>query len=378
VSLRGVAREVARAVLAPNAADVDKQARWPAESMRALGTAGLLGLHVGADLGGRGEGMLALAVVTEELGRACGSTALVYGMHCVGSKVIEVKATEAHVERYLAPIAAGEHVTTLALAEPGTGVHFYLPRATFRRDDSGFVVNGEKSFVTSGGHADSYVMSVVGEGFEMDPGTFSCVLVDGDAPGLSLGPPWDGLGMRGNSSRSIVLDDARVPASNLLGSEGDVTWYVFEVIAPYFLVAMAGSYLGIIQCALDETVGHLRKRTYEHTGEQVGAADTVAHRLGEMWSRVERTRQLLYHAARLGDAGHPDARKALFASKAEVADAAVWVVNEAMTLTGGIGYARSGILSRALRDSRASHVMSPSTDLLKTWLGRTVLDVPLL
>jgi isovaleryl-CoA dehydrogenase len=237
-SLRAAAREVATSVVARNAESVDAEARWPAENVRALADAGLMGLHVDPELGGHGVGMLALAYVTEELGRTCGSTALVYGMHCVGTKVIEVKATPAHKEGYLAPIAAGEHVTALALAEPGTGVHIYLPRTTFRREQDTFVVNGGKGFVTSGGQADSYVLSVVAEGFEMDPGTFSCLLVDAETPGASWGPSWDGFGMRGNSSRSLVLEDAPVPAANLLGAEGDETWYLFEVIAPYFIVAM--------------------------------------------------------------------------------------------------------------------------------------------
>lgn len=141
---------------------------------------------------------------------------------------------------------------------------------------------------------------------------------------------------------------------------------------------MAGTYLGIAQAALESVSEHLRTRVYAHTGEQVGAADTVAHRLGALWAVVERTRQLLYHAARLGDTGGPGSHTALFASKAEVAEAAVDVANEAMTLAGGQAYAADGLLSRALRDARAAHVMSPSTDLLRIWLGRSLLDLPLL
>ncbi|MDP9022689.1 MAG: acyl-CoA/acyl-ACP dehydrogenase [Actinomycetota bacterium] len=375
--LRSLANETAVTVLRAHADDVDEEARWPSEGIRALGEAGLLGLHVSAELGGRGEGMLALALVTEQLGRECASTALVYGMHCVASKVLAVKPTQDQVERYLRPIAAGQHVTSLALSEPGTGVHFYLPRTAFRRDDDRFVVNGRKAFVTSGGHADSYVLSVVAEGVRIDPGTFSCLLLEA-SPELRWQGEWDGLGMRGNSSRSLLLEDVEVPASNLLGAEGDETWFVFEVIAPYFLVAMAGTYLGIAQAALDDALAHLRKRTHEHTGERLGAADTVAHRVGELWAAVERTRQLLYHAARLGDAGHHDGKHALFACKAEVAEAAVHVVNEVMTLVGGMGYGRGGRLGRALRDVRASHVMSPTTDLLRIWLGRSLLELPLL
>ena len=376
--IRDLVREVASSVVADQAEELDREGMWPREAMQALGDAGLLGLNVAAASGGHGQGMLALAVATEELGRVCGSTGLVFGMHCVASKVIEVRATEDQRARYLAPIAAGEHVTSLALSEPGTGVHFYLPRATFRREGEGFVVNGHKSFVTSGGHADSYVASVVAEHADLDPGTFSCLVVDRDTPGASWTHAWDGLGMRGNSSCSLLLEDAEVPAGNLLGAEGDETWYLFEVIAPYFIVAMTGTYLGIARGAVEATVEHLRKRVYSHTGEQVGASETVAHRLGEVWAGVERTRQLLHHAARLGDAGDPAARAALFASKAEVADTATWVVNEAMTLTGGRAYASNSVLARALRDVRAAHVMAPSTDLLKTWLGRSLLDLPLL
>lgn len=376
--LRALAAEIAGTTVAAEATHVDRDAAWPAESMRVLGEAGLLGLHVDAELGGRGEGMLALAVVTEELGRVCGSTGLVFGMHCVGSKVIAAKASASQRERYLEPIAAGRHVTTLALSEPGTGIHFYLPRTTFRSADEQLVLNGRKSFVTSGGHADSYVLSVVREGSELDPGTFSCVLLDADAPGSTWSDQWDGLGMRGNSSRGLELVDAPVPSSNLLGAEGDETWYVFEVVTPYFIVAMTGTYLGIARAALEGAIEHLRGRTYAHTPQQLGSFDTVAHRLGELWATVERTRQLLHHAARLADAGDPAARRVLFASKAEVADAVVYVANEALTLTGGIAYGREGPLGRALRDARAAHVMSPTTDLLKVWLGRSLLDLPLL
>jgi isovaleryl-CoA dehydrogenase len=378
LGVRETARAVATSVVAERADAIDQDGRWPAENLCALGDAGLLGLTVSPEVGGRGQGMLALAVATEELGRVCGSTALVFGMHCVAARVIDVRPTDDQRQRYLEPIAAGAHVTSLALSEPGTGVHFYLPRATFHPVGGSFVVNGQKGFVTSGGHADSYVASVVREHADLDPGTFSCLVVDRETPGIRWSDPWDGFGMRGNSSATLVLEDVEVPRRNLLGEVGDETWYVFEVVAPWFIVAMAGAYLGIAHGALEAVTEHLRSRVYAHTGEQVGASDTLAHRLGGLWTTVERSRQLLHHAARLGDSGDPQARYALFASKADVAEAAIHVANEAMTLAGGRAYARNGLLARALRDARAAHVMSPSTDLLKTWLGRGLLDRPLL
>jgi len=242
--LLSLAEDVALQVAAPLAQTIDQEARWPAEAMRALGENGLLGLHVPRRLGGLGQGLLTLAQVTEVLGKACSSTAMCFGMHCVATAVIAAKVTPTQERNYLRPIAAGQHVTSLSLSEPGTGAHFFLPRATFEHTDSGFVINGRKSFVTSGGHADSYVVSAVTPGAELDPGTFTCLLVDNGTPGLEWVASWKGVGMRGNSSRGAQLNNVRVPFDNLLGREGDQIWYVFEVVAPYFLVAWPGPISG--------------------------------------------------------------------------------------------------------------------------------------
>ncbi|HYF07803.1 MAG TPA: acyl-CoA dehydrogenase family protein [Acetobacteraceae bacterium] len=372
------AEDVAAGVAAPLAQAVDQEARWPHEAMRALGEQGLLGLHVPRRLGGLGEGLSALAEITEALGKACGSTAMCFGMHCVATAVVAAKATPHQEEHYLRPIAEGRHVTSLAFSEPGTGAHFYLPRAIFRHEEGGFLLQGAKSFVTSGGHADSYVVSAVAPGAELDPGTFTCLLVDRDAAGLDWGPAWNGIGMRGNSSRSVALNGVRVPEGNLLGHEGDQIWYLFEVVAPYFLVAMAGTYLGVAQAALELVVEHLQRHRYEHTSERLVENAALTEQVAEMWTTVERARRLLRHAAKIGDEGAPDAPRALFASKIEIADAAVAVTNTTMTLLGGRGYQENGKLARLLRDAQAAHVMSPTTHLLKGWLGRSVLGLPLL
>ncbi|WP_202910806.1 acyl-CoA dehydrogenase family protein [Teichococcus vastitatis] len=373
-----MAEEVARRVAAPLAETVDREAHWPREAMQALGSSGLLGLHVPKRLGGLGEGLTALAQVTEALGKVCGSTAMCFGMHCVATAVIAAKATPHQEEHYLRLIAEGRHVTSLALSEPGTGAHFYLPRATFRHEGDGFQIQGSKSFVTSGEHADSYVVSAVAPGAELDPGTFTCLLVDRHTPGLEWGPIWNGLGLRGNSSRALALNAVQVPAGNLLGREGDQIWFVFEVVAPFFLAAMAGTYLGIAQAAFDLAVEHLRQHRHEHTSERLAGNAVVGEKIAEMWIQVERTRRLLQHAARAGDEGAPDAAQALFAAKVDVADTAVAVTNTAMTLLGGRGYQENGRLARLMRDAQAAHVMSPTTHLLKGWLGRSVLGLPLL
>lgn len=363
-------------LIGPAAEHVDTFASWPEAGMRALAAEGLTGLTVPAQLGGHGQGLLGLAAVTETLGLACSSTAMCFGMHCVATAVIAAKANADHEERYLRPIARGEHLTTLALSETGTGAHFFVPQTRMEAVDDVFQLHGTKQFVTSGGHVDSYVVSTAGQQ-DTEDGEFSCLLVDADAAGLVWGPGWTGLGMRGNSSRSLTLNGVGVPARNLLGAEGDQVWYVFEVIAPYFLTAMAGTYLGVAQAALDLTLQHMKARQYAHSGQSLSGVEILQHRIGQLWMQVARSRLLLRHAARLGDLGSPDALTAILASKADAANTAVNVTNEAMTLGGGMAYRANSTLTRLLRDARASHVMSPTTDMLTVWTGRSALGLPL-
>ncbi|TZF91474.1 acyl-CoA dehydrogenase family protein [Cognatilysobacter lacus] len=370
------AETVATTIAGPASEQVDRDAAWPEASMRALAAGGLTGLTVPAHLGGHGQGLLGMAALTEVLGRACASTAMCFGMHCVGTAVIAAKATSAQQDAYLRPIARGEHLTTLALSETGTGAHFFLPQTRMRPDGDGYVVDGGKQFVTNGGHVDSYVVSTTAE--DAGGGEFSCVVVDADSEGVSWGAPWAGFGMRGNSSRPLTLDGVRVDGDRLLGAEGDQVWYVFEVVAPFFLTAMAGTYVGVAQAALDITLQHLRDRRHAHTGQALADVDLLQHRVGQLWMQVEKSRLLLFHAARLGDLGSPVALTAILASKADAATTAVNVVNEAMTLGGGIAYRENSTLSRLLRDARAGHVMSPTTDLLTLWAGRSALGLPLL
>lgn len=374
-AIRSLAAQVASQIAAPNAAEIDRDRIWPADSLKALGEAGLLGLHIPRRLGGQEEGLLALALVTEELGKACSSTGMCFGMHSVAAKVIAARATAYHEERYLRPIAEGRHVTSLALSEPGTGVHFFLPRAQMQSDEAGFVVSGQKSFVTSGGQADSYVVSAVPPGLELDPGAFTCLVMDGDAAGLDWADEWDGFGMRGNSSRAVHLNDVRVPRENLLGQEGDQIWFVFEVVAPYFITAMAGVYLGIAQAALDAAIDHLKERRHHHSGQTLSEIPIVADQVADMWISIESTRQLVHHAARQADAGAPEAALALFASKADVAVTATKVTQAALELSGGRGYGANSRITRLIRDAQAAHVMSPTTHLLRQWLGRSLLGL---
>jgi alkylation response protein AidB-like acyl-CoA dehydrogenase len=372
------AEEIAKGVLASNANQVDQDAVWPEAGLRALLDAGFGGLVVPRKYGGKGQGLQTLARVCEQLSQECASTSICYGMHCVGASVIAANATEVQREEFLTPICEGRHITTLSLSETGTGSFYYLPQTTLvAASPDRYYLSGEKVFVTNGGRADSYVVSAVSGAKEAPAGQFSCIVVPGNAPDLTWGPPWNGVGMRGNSSRTMILRNARVPRANLLGREGDQIWYIFNVITPLFMIAMAGTYLGIAASAIDEARNHIANRRHVHSGA-LSQAPIVQHRLGTLWCMLERARRLVYGAAASFDNGNADALMLIMASKVEVAGSAVAIVDEAMTLTGGRGYSEGSKLSRHLRDVRAIHLMAPTTDLLKTWVGKSLLGVPLL
>lgn len=376
--LRELATSVATEVASPRAARVDAEAAWPQATFDALAETGLLGLHVPERLGGHGEGLIGLLLTTETLASACSSSGLCFGMHNVATAVLAAKATPDHEERFLVPIAQGKHVTSLAISEAGTGSHVYLTDTSIEREGESFVVRGQKQFVSSGAQADSYVASTMTTTGRSAPGEFNMLVVERDTPGTVWGEPWKGFGMRGNAARSLKLDGARVNARNLLGAEGDQTWYMFEIVVPYFIMAMAGTYLGIAQAALDEAIGHVRTRRFAHSGEVLADAPLVQEKVARLWADVEKCRCFIYQAARLGDAGDVRALPAILSAKAEMDEIAVRLTNEAMSLGGGIEYRENGKMARLLRDARASQVMSPTTDLLRLWTGRTLLGLPIL
>lgn len=374
-----LAKEIAANEIAPRAEEIDKKGRWPEESIRALQKAGFGGMVIPPEHGGAGHGLSGVAKICEILGRHCSSTAMCFGMHLVGSAVLAAKATPEQQANYLAPIIEGKHITTLSLSEPGTGANFYIPQAELtQKENGGYILNGTKAFVTNGGFADSYVVSAVIPNPETPVGQFSCAVMPNEADGVEWQQPWDGMGMRGNASRNVEIKDLYIPEKDLLGEKGDQLWYVFEVIVPYFLAAMAGTYLGIASAAIDEAVEHLKNRKHTHSGTSLSHMPVIQQRLGVLWSKVESVRQLIYSATAKDDAGKAESTLHLFSAKAEVSDCVVNVVNEVMTLMGGIAYAKNGKLGRLMRDARASHVMSPTTDMLRTWTGRALLDVPLL
>jgi isovaleryl-CoA dehydrogenase len=371
-SLRATARELAESVLRPHAEQVDRRRAYPAENLQALAGAGLMGLLVAEEHGGRGGSLTDLALVCEALGSGCASTAMCFLMHSCGCALLGARSTAEQAQRWLTPAAQGAAILTLAFSERLTGAHFYQPDIGAARSNGGFRLSGRKSFVTSARHARFYPVLVKASG---EPG-LDVFVIPGDAAGVSFDGDWDGIGMAGNGSVSMLLSDVTVTGTDLLGKEGDGMDLVFNVIAPTFLVGLAAVNTGIAQAALDAAVAHVKERTYEN-GSTLAEIPIIQNQLADMSIKVEAARQLVAEAARAASAGEPAALPLVMQAKIGATEAAAAVTAQAMQVGGGIAYSRALPIERHWRDARAGSVMAPTNDVLKEWLGKILAGLPL-
>jgi alkylation response protein AidB-like acyl-CoA dehydrogenase len=371
------AEGVAREVLARHAEDVDRRARWPGESLDALGAAGLLGLTVPRECGGAGAGPRTFAAVTRTLAEQCASTAMVYLMHVCATQVVVGSKAFAARGPLLRDIAAGRHLCTLAFSEKGSRSHFWAPVSQAVVAGDGQQLSAEKSWVTSAGRADAYVVSSRAAG-ATDPMALTLWFLPRDAAGLSVCGPWDGLGLRGNASAPMRLDRVACPAANRLCGEGEGFAFLMESALPWFQLGSAAVSVGIAQAATEGIRKHLLHSKLEHLGQSLASLMNLRARLAQMQIAVDTQLAFLGHVAGLMEQPSPATLLALLEGKAAAAEAALFVTDLAMRAGGGACFSRHLTVERNFRDARAAAVMAPTTDVLHDFIGRTLLDMPLL
>jgi alkylation response protein AidB-like acyl-CoA dehydrogenase len=369
--------KLAKAILAPRADEIDRTRRFPRQNIEELGRRGLLGLVVPTEYGGAGAGIPEMAQVLECMAQACASTAMVTLMHHCGTAVIAARGSATLKQNILPAIARGEHLTTLAFSEAGSGGHFYMPVSEVSRNGHGLHLTAQKTFVTSAGEADSYVVSTRKAGAS-GPMDLDLYLVARSAKGFEVGTPFEGLGLAGNGSAPMKLDEVELEEEKRLGNEGSGLQTMMEVVLPHFQVGVAAVSLGIAAAAFHAASAHVTARKYEHAGGvALSAIPRVQFLAAEMALELRSARAYLSETIRRAGAGDPEAMLDVLGVKARAPEAALAVASRAMTLGGGAAYGRRGGLERISRDAQAASVMAPSTDVLKEFLGKACLGVPL-
>jgi len=373
------AREIASGVLAPSAGQNDKAGRFSTEAVGSLGESGLLALLLPADFGGSGLGPRTFAVVTATLAEADASVAMVYLMHILGTATISAaRASSAQaVAPILKEIGTGRHLSTLAFSEAGSRSHFWAPISRAHRNGNGVHISAKKSWVTSAGHAQSYVVSALApEG--AGPTDSTLYLLKGDTRGLSVAGPWDGLGLRANASAPVALDDCPVASDFQLTDDGAGFPAMLNVVLPLFCLGTAAVALGLCRAAVAGTASHLKTAKFEHLGQSLGESlptlraqlavmqidtDGLSSRIDDLVDHLEKPRETTMLR--------------VLETKAAAGDVAISVTSTAMRTCGGAAFSKHLSIERLFRDAHAGAVMAPTGDVLREFIGKSLLGMPL-
>ena len=362
--------QIIKDVIAPAAGEIDQAGTFPRAAIEALGQSGLLGLISAEEIGGLGEAHRAATVVVERIASACASTAMVVCMHYSATSVIEAHGPRAVREA----IARGEHLTTLAFSEAGSRSHFWAPTSTAKSVDGGVQLDAQKSWITSAGQADSYIWS--SRAMATD-GQVTVWLVPADAPGLSIPQPFNGLGLRGNSSSPVTADGVIIPSDALLGSDGGGFDIMMGITLPYFQLMNAGFSVGTMNAATNKTAQHVTGTKLEHLAQSLADLPTVRAYLSRMRVKTDMARALLLDGLDALEQGREDAMLRILEVKAAAGEAATEVTDLAMRVCGGAAFRKEVGVERHFRDARAATVMAPTTDALYDFIGKALCGIPL-
>jgi alkylation response protein AidB-like acyl-CoA dehydrogenase len=369
-----------------NAKRSDDELLYPRRNLELMGEHGFLALTVPEEYGGLGQNHVAFAMVCETIARyGCASTAMCYVMHMAAVQTLMLRPTPELVEKYIRPLNSGK-LGTLSYSDPETGSHFWYPFSSkAQRSNGGYKVNKKASWTTSGGFADFYVVQTTSPDFS-GYDDLSVFVIDGEhvkaQPSL-----WDALGLRGNQSGPIQVEDVEIPGDQIVGPEGDGATSNDEAVDPWFLIGSSSVWNGIALGAIDIAKRHTTRKRHVDVGMRVADYPTIQDYVGECLMDTNAARMFVYSVAGAFDKVTDDNTRVLepgetaradflhwaWQIKFEAAKNVHWVVDKMLHACGGSGYKRDMELERYVRDAKAGWVMGPTNEVLRQFVGKAVL-----
>lgn len=362
------ARDYAERVVMPVAAELDRESRFPREIAKGLADLGLMGVNIPASLGGAEAGVVAYALAMMEISRACASTAVTMAVTNMVAEVISRFGSEAQRERYVPRLTSGEYAAgAFALSEPEAGSDPGSMRTTAERTSNGWVLRGQKQWITSGEHAGVLVVWARTGG----PGTkmLSAFLVEGGTPGLKPGKPEDKLGLRASNTVPITLDDCEVPLDALLGDENG-GFKIGMMALDGGRIGIASQAIGIATAALEEAVAYAKQR--KQFGKAIGDFQAIQWMLADSKAELDAARMLTLRAAQMKEKGAPFSREAAMA-KLFASESANKVCYRCLQVHGGYGYVRDFAVERHYRDVRVTTIYEGTSEVQRTVIARAEL-----
>ncbi|MFD8965377.1 acyl-CoA dehydrogenase [Streptomyces sp. NPDC059568] len=371
--LRDTVRALAEAKIAPFAAAVDEEARFPQEALDALVASDLHAVHVPEEYGGAGADALATVIVIEEVARACASSSLIPAVNKLGSLPVILAGGEDLKKKYLGPLAKGDAMFSYCLSEPDAGSDAGGMKTKAVRDGDHYVLNGVKRWITNAGVSEYYTVMAVTDPEKRTKGISAFVVEKGDE-GVSFGAPEKKLGIKGSPTREVYLDNVRIPADRLIGAEGTGFATAMKTL-DHTRITIAAQALGIAQGALDYAKGYVQER--KQFGKPIADFQGVQFMLADMAMKLEAARQLTYSAAARSErvtAGSTKEDLTFFgaAAKCFASDAAMEITTDAVQLLGGYGYTRDYPVERMMRDAKITQIYEGTNQIQRIVMARNL------
>jgi alkylation response protein AidB-like acyl-CoA dehydrogenase len=363
-----MARGFAREQLAPHAVEWDETGHFPEDVVRSVGELGLAAIYVREDVGGSGLGRLESTLIFEALAEGCPSIAAFISIHNMCAWMIDTFGTDEQRHHWLPKMCRMELLSSYCLTEPGSGSDAAALRTRASKDNTGWTLNGTKSFISGAGRSDMYI--VMARTGADGPRGISALIVENGVSGLSFGANERKMGWRAQPTAQVNLDGCHVPAANLLGEEGAGFRYAMAGLDGGRL-NIAASALGGAQAALEQTLSYVRDR--RAFGRPISDFQALQFRLADMETELQAARTFLRHAAWKLDNRAPDASKFCAMAKRFVTDVSFDVANQALQLHGGYGYLADYGIEKIVRDLRVHQILEGTNEIMRVIIARQLL-----
>ncbi len=353
----------------PLAADIDKEHRFPVETVEKMARYGFMGIPFPTELGGAGGDHISYAMTVEELARVCASTSVIVSAHTsLCCWPIYNWGNKEQKEKYLPKLLSGEHLGAFGLTEPnaGTDASGQQTRAELVGDE--WVLNGAKVFITNGAYADVFVVMAMTDKSQGNKG-ISAFIVEKTDPGFSIGKVEDKLGICASSTTELIFQNCRIPKDRLLGGLGKGFKVAMSTLDGG-RIGIAAQALGIAQGALDVTIDYMKAR--KQFGKKLSQMQALQFEVADMATRIEASRLLVYKAADLKDKGPPYGKNAAMA-KLFAAETAMHVTTKCVQLHGGYGYTRDYPVERMMRDAKITEIYEGTSEVQKMVIAASVI-----
>jgi alkylation response protein AidB-like acyl-CoA dehydrogenase len=369
-AVREAVRSIAADKIAPYAAEVDDQSRYPQEAHDALVASDFFAPHVPEEYDGVGADALATCIVIEEVARVCASSSLIPAVNKLGSMPVILAGSEELKAKYLPPLGRGEAAFSYGLSEREAGSDTAAMKTRAREDGDDWVLNGQKSWITNAGVSEFYTVLAVTDPDGRRGANVSAFVVEKSDPGFTFGEKERKLGIKGSPTRELHFEDCRIPGDRLVGERGDGLKIALRTL-DHTRVTIGAQAVGIAQGALDLAVDYVKER--RQFGKAIAEFQGIQFMLADMAMTLEAARQMVYAAAAKSERGDKDLPFFGAAAKCYASDVAMRITTDAVQLLGGAGYVKDFPLERMMRDAKITQIYEGTNQIQRLVMARQLL-----